>query len=62
MLKSCKEHRVFDRERGKLENAIGCKHESLFTFKMAFLEWFQTMFDHKKSKALLCLQVEGVKF
>ena len=33
---------VFDRGKGELENAKGREHESIFTFKMAFLECFQT--------------------
>ena len=52
--------RVFDREKGELENAEGNKHESIFTFKTTFLECFQTVFYHKQSRALLCLQNKGV--
>ena len=46
--------------KGELENANGSEHESIFTFKMAFLECFQTVFYHKQSRALLCLQDKGV--
>ena len=46
---------------GELENAKGSEHESIFTFKMAFLECFQTVFFfHKQSRALCCLQGKGV--
>ena len=37
-----KSQRVFDRGKGELEKAKGSERESTFTFKMAFLECFQT--------------------
>ena len=60
-LKSKKNEEFLTKERGNLENAKGCKHESMFTFKMAFLECFQTgffllFFYHKQSRALFCSQ------
>ena len=47
-------------ERGELENAKGSQHESIFTFKMVFLEYFQTDFYHKQSRWLFCLKDKGV--
>ena len=37
-----KNQRVFDRGKEELENAKGREHESIFAFKTAFLECFQT--------------------
>ena len=41
---------------GESENAKGSEHESIFTFKMAFLKCFQTVFYHKQIRELFCLQ------
>ena len=43
-----KDLRVFDKGKGQLEHAKGSEHESIFTFKMAFLECFQTVFINHK--------------
>ena len=44
-----------------LGNAKRNKHGSIFTFRMAFLECFHTVFFyHKQSRALFCLQDKGV--
>ena len=50
-------------ELRELENAKGSEHESIFTFKMTFLECFQTVFflpQAEQSRALFCLEDKGV--
>ena len=42
-----------------MEDTKGGEHESIFTLKMAFLACFQTVFYHKHSRALFCLQDKG---
>ena len=58
MLKISKKNhkRVFDRGKGELDNAKGREHKSIFTFKMASLECFHTVFYNMESRALFCLQ------
>ena len=59
-MKSSRNQRVFDRGKGELESAKGCECESVFTFKMAFLEYFQTDLSPQQNKTLSCLQEKRV--
>ena len=53
-----KQKRVFDRGKGELENAKGRDHESVFTFKIAFLECFQTAFVPQAELSVVLLTRE----
>ena len=49
---------MFDRGKGELENAKGHKHESIFTFKMACLECFQTDFLPQAKRSVILVTKE----